>query len=338
MKVFINSYNTCTQNSAGGVQSKIFDYYNFLKARNVDVKLMDKWHDKLSDCDIVHYFSLSPEYFNEIPYVKGMGKKVVLSSIVPIKGKNKIQLNILAGNHFKLHTLLYWNKVVLDCCDAIIAETNKEKEFIVDSYNVAPSKIIVIPNGISPEVLNGNASLFRHEFKEERDFVIQVGRIDKNKNLLSVIKALDGTGVPLYVIGGPVKGHEEYFEECKKFAKENVHFLGWINHKDPMLKSALRAAKVLVLPSYYEIFGNVIFEALANSTNVVASNALPVNEWGLASAIETIDPHSVEDIHKKILKALKKEVDPEVEKYVNREFSYEAIVKKHIELYKTLMK
>lgn len=337
MKIFIDSYNRCTQNTAGGVQSKIIDYYHVLMNKGIDVKLFDKWNDKLSDCDIVHFFSLTPEYFFEIPYIKGMGKKVVISSIVPISGKFKIKMNIAADRYLNLHTLVSCNKVILNLCDLIIAETSKEKQFIMDAYGADPSKIVVIPNGISPEILGGDARLFREKYEESGDFVIQVGRIDHNKNLLSVIKALDGTNIPLYVIGGPAKGQEKYYEECRKCANSNVHFLGWIKHDDPMLKSALRAAKVLVLPSFEEIFGNAIFEALANGTNVVASNVLPVDEWGLDSVVETINPHDVGDIKEKLLRAIAKNVDTEVEKRVLREFSYEAITDRHIELYKSMI-
>ena len=246
-------------------------------------------------------------------------------------------MNIAADRYLNLHTLVSCNKVILNLCDLIIAETSKEKQFIMDAYGADPSKIVVIPNGISPEILGGDARLFREKYEESGDFVIQVGRIDHNKNLLSVIKALDGTNIPLYVIGGPAKGQEKYYEECRKCANSNVHFLGWIKHDDPMLKSALRAAKVLVLPSFEEIFGNAIFEALANGTNVVASNVLPVDEWGLDSVVETINPHDVGDIKEKLLRAIAKNVDTEVEKRVLREFSYEAITDRHIELYKSMI-
>ena len=267
-----------------------------------------------------------------------MGKKVVLSSVVPITGERRIKLSIAAGKYLKMHTLVYCCKVILDLCDAIITETSKEKDFIVEAYNVDPSKINVIPNGISQEILDGDSTLFKKLYNEEGDFVIQVGRIDQNKNLLSVIKALAGTGIQLYVVGGPAKGEEKYFDDCKSAASDNVHFLGWINHNDPMLKSALRAAKVLVLPSYEEIFGNAIFEALANGTNVVASNVLPINEWGFSSVVETINPHDIQDIRKKIKIALSKDIDPSVESFVKKEYSFSAIANKHIKLYKSLLK
>lgn len=75
MKIFINSYNRCTQNAAGGTV-KIFQTYNALKKKDIDVKLFDKWNDKLADCDIVHYFSLTAEYFLKYHILKVWGKRL----------------------------------------------------------------------------------------------------------------------------------------------------------------------------------------------------------------------------------------------------------------------
>ena len=81
----------------------------------------------------------------------------------------------------------------------------------------------------------------------------------------------------LVLIGGPDKDFAEYYEKCKEEAGSNVHFLGWVDHKDPLLASAYAAAHTFVLPSHHEIFGNTLFESGMYGCNIVSTRALPLS-------------------------------------------------------------
>lgn len=335
MKVYIDSYNTCRQNSAGGVQSKILDTCEQLKTAGLEVSLFNKWEDKVEDCDILHFFKLSNEYESLLKLAKKKGVKIVISAIVALEGGNRIALGLKIGKY--LHLPVSLSKEILDLSDAIITETILEKEFICKYYKIPTQKITVIPNGISPSILNGDPTLFRAKYDIEGKFVLQLGRFDKNKNQLNVIRALKETDVKVVFIGGPDAGQKDYFEKCKQESNSNMILAGWINHSDPMLASALLAADVLVLPSYKEIFGNAIFEGIANSTKVVATNVLPIKQWGLGEMVLPVDPSDLSDIKDKILRSLDLECNRGIVSKVIKEYSFSSIAEQHISLYNKVL-
>ena len=102
MKVFIDSYNTCRQNSAGGVQSKILDTCEHLKTAGIEVSLFNKWEDKIENCDILHFFKLSNEYESLLRLAKQRGVKIVISAVVALEGGNRIALGLKIGKFLHL--------------------------------------------------------------------------------------------------------------------------------------------------------------------------------------------------------------------------------------------
>lgn len=338
MKILFDSYNCCTQNQAGGVQNKILDLYNCLTEKNVSVTLFNKWNHKIENFDVLHLFKVSFEYFGLIQYAKSKGMKIVLSAVIPLEGKNKIKTDLLLCRLFHVHTANYFSKRIFDIVDVIVTETEKEKQFIIDVFNIESSKISVIPNGVSLDFNVADDKMFCEHYGINKPYVIQVGRIDRNKNLLSVIKALKGSGIELVVVGGPAPDEIDYFEECKRLSDETVHYVGWLKHDDPMLVSALKAAKVLVLPSHKEIFGNAVFEGAIAGNNIVLTKELPYREWGMADKFYEIDPDNVDDIKAQLIKAYKDPVNIEIAEDVKKRYSIDAISMKHIELYERLLK
>lgn len=338
MKILFDSYNTCCQNKAGGVQNKIKDLYNCMLSKSYKVNLFNKWEHSLDDYDILHLFKVSFEYWNLIKYAKSKGMRIVLSAVIPLSGSTKIKLDLLLCRLLHLHSANFFTKKNFEVVDVIVTETGREKQFIIDVFNISPDKIVVIPNGISLNFEVADAGLFCDNYDIKKNFVIQIGRIDRNKNLLSVIKALKNTGIELVVVGGPAPDEMDYFEECKRNSDETVHYVGWIKHDDPMLVSALKAAKVLVLPSHKEIFGNAVFEGAMAGCNIVLTDELPYQEWGMEGRFFSINSNSIEDIKTKILTAYKTPINNEVVKEITEHYSIDAITNHHIKLYESLLK
>jgi glycosyltransferase involved in cell wall biosynthesis len=115
---------------------------------------------------------------------------------------------------------------------------------------------------------------------EKRD-ILYLGRLHPKKgieNLISAFSLIDSKILDrhrLLIVGN---GDIRYLNRLKEQAatSKNVGAIYFLGHKDGEEKARIyREAKVMVLPSYSENFGNVVVEALANSTPVIASRFTP---------------------------------------------------------------
>lgn len=338
MKVLIQGYNTYNQNNAGGVQTKIHSYLQALQKRsNIQVDCFSMYNIKVKNYDIMHFFKLTIENNALMQYAKKQGLKIVLSSIVPIEKKNIIKANLLISRLTPIHTIQEFGLNALKMADVIIAETSKEANFIQDVYKIHADKIQVIPNGVSSKLLNMDAELAARKFHLEQKVVLLPALIDSNKNQLNVIRALKNTNIPVLLMGGENPNNQSYFEQCKKEATDNIKFTGWVKYETPLWASCYANAKVVVLPSFHEIYGNVLFEGCFCGANVVVSNVLPITEWGFEKMVAIVNPHSIKDIKNKILKAYESPMSANLSSFVRKEFTWEAVVDKHIKIYNSLL-
>lgn len=338
MKIVIQAYNTFKQNSSGGVQVRIDNLFNFFKTKNNSIDLFNKWETKISNYEIIHFFKASIEHYNLMVFAKKNGLKIVLSSIMPIEGLLKIKISLIISQYLKVNTTHFYIKKNFDLSDIILAQTIKEKKFISEAYNINFNKIKIIPNGISPFILDGDEQLFRKTYKIKGDFLLSVGRIDPNKNQLNVIKAIKNTDIKYVIIGGPdPEDQTGYYQLCKENANENVIFLGWIDSKDPILAAAYAAAKVLVLSSFKEIYGNCIYEALANNCLVACTNELEFNDTIINQYIKKFDPNDLKQIQDTLVFQMNKNENIEVSNYILKNYTWSKIADKHLNIYKELL-
>lgn len=336
IKVLVNSYLNFAQNIAGGVYSKVLNHIKSSQGSDVTIKAFDLWNDKVRDYDIIHYFALKTEFFDQLIMSKRLGKKIVISSIVTIADGFKIKIKILLGKLLHLQTNENIKQQMLIMADAVITETELEKKFIINVYSISKDKVHVIPNGVSEEIIDGDPNLFKRKYGISQDFILQVGRFDPNKNQLSVIRAMKNSKIPIVFVGGPDSTNPEYYKMCLKEASENCYFTGWINHSDPLMASVYAAAKVLVLPSHHEIFGNAIFEGAMTGCNIVATNVLPLDEFGFSDHVFAVDSHSIDSIRTALLKAYAEPIDEVFVTFVRNKYSLSSIFAKHSSLYKRL--
>lgn len=135
---------------------------------------------------------------------------------------------------------------------------------------------------------------------EYTPFALFIGRIEKQKGLMTLIKAFEETSYNLKIIGFSNNGYENELKDYLKDKKHSIEFLGEKDFNDiiPYLSSCL----FTVVPSeWYDNFPNVILESFAHKKPVVATNigSLPElvknNETGL-----TFDYASVSSLKEKI--------------------------------------
>jgi glycosyltransferase involved in cell wall biosynthesis len=151
--------------------------------------------------------------------------------------------------------------------------TEKIDAFIVPSAFTI-SKLMQY--GISPHKLNLVPTFFNHNFIDNKreivynPFALYVGRIEKEKGLLTMIKAFQKTNYQLKIIGF---SNDDYDDFLKKFSHENknIEFLGKMKFEEiiPYLSSCLFS----IVPSdIYDNFPNAVIESYAFQKSVVASS------------------------------------------------------------------
>ena len=337
MKILIDSYNEINQNKEGGMQTKIASYIEHSRGK-YEVKQFDKWNDRLEDYDILHIFMANPQELSLLKLAKSRGLKTVVSSVIPYGNRFRILASRAICKVFSIHSNWIMVQDILQNADVVIAETIYEKNFINKYYGINSDKIVVIPNGININLSSYVPGYFRKNTQIKGKFILQVGRFDSNKNQLNTIRAVKGANLQLVLIGGADKSDPLYLEKCKQEAGDNVHFLGWVDHDDPLLLAAYMECQTVVLPSYKEILGNAMIEGAACGANVVVTDVLPLDDWNIKDCCYAIKAGSVKDIRQKLLLADKKEHDDILKNKVKNLFSWDKVIERHEEIYSSLLK
>lgn len=130
-----------------------------------------------------------------------------------------------------------------------------------------------------------------------KDQVVFVGHVNEQKGVLDLLYAWESAkaraaGGKLKIVGPIQAGFSEKVESWS--GVDDVTFTGPLSHEDVMVEIA--SSKCLVLPSYTEGFPNVVLEAFAMGTPVVASDAGALPEMLSGDAGITITPGDVNGI------------------------------------------
>lgn len=150
-------------------------------------------------------------------------------------------------------------------------------------------KIVVIPNAVDVAAIKTapRADLAEFDFPPQARMILFVGRLDEQKNPVRLIEAFrivaaTHADVRLLIVGqGPLEG------ELRRSAAplgDRVRFAG--RRED--VPSLLKAATCLALPSRWEGMPNVVLEAMAAGTPVVAAPAEGIGELLRDGAAGTI--------------------------------------------------
>ncbi len=192
----------------------------------------------------------------------------------------------------------------------VVAVSEQTARDLVELYGVPRGRIRVVyqtcheafRSPVPEERLREVAA--RYELPQR--FLLAVGTIERRKNLLLALRALEGLpGVPLVAVGRPTP----YAEELVSFARARglagrVRLLSGVSTPD--LAAMYRLATLALYPSLFEGFGIPIVEALFSGTPVVTTRGGCFGEAG-GPGSAYVDPHDADALRDTIARLLEDE-------------------------------
>ncbi|MCK4892199.1 MAG: glycosyltransferase family 4 protein [Candidatus Pacebacteria bacterium] len=182
----------------------------------------------------------------------------------------------------------------------IIVPSESTKKDLIKFYKVDSDKIKVVYHGVSS--IKYPVLSIKHNNQYSFN-ILFIGRLEKRKNLVNLIKAFDifkkryeirDTKSKLILVGKKGFG----FDEIKKTIQESPY------RKDIILKDYVsedeknklyKKADLFILPSLYEGFGLPILEAMSYGVPVVCSNSSSLLEVADEVAL-LINPNNIQEI------------------------------------------
>jgi len=197
-------------------------------------------------------------------------------------------------------------------------------------YNVS-SNIAEIKLGYELGV-QGNAERFFQKYGV-KDFILCVGRFETRKNQLMLLKALEDEDVTVVLAGGGFTYQPPYATAVEQFKRKGkTIILPKLTDQD--LADAYAAAKVHVLPSWYELPGLVSLEAAFYGCNVVATRCGTAADY-LGEHAYYCDPGDDDSIRSAVLAALYAPVNPNLKEKVMT-YSWKEMADKTFDSYRTV--
>ncbi|MDO5760565.1 MAG: glycosyltransferase family 1 protein [Bacteroidota bacterium] len=336
-------------------------YSNLLDKSNITFKFPS---DKSNNNSF--FYKISQNIWREKGIVRDLIRDKVevfhgLSGQLPL-GINKTNIKTVLTIHdliFMVHPdwyspidiLFYKRKFFhsVKMADHIIAISECTKRDIIRFAKVKESKIEVIYQSFNPIFAKGvgeeEKQKIRQKYSLPKEFILNVGTIERRKNILLVVKAIkeleqySNKDIHLVIVGRKT----EYTKEISNYIEKNnlqakIHIINGVLFEE--LRVIYSMASLFVYPSIYEGFGIPIIEAMANRLPVIACKGSCLEEAGgdYSLYVENNDVKAMAEAINAFLydnnrreQAIEKGLD-HIKKFANNN-----VAQKHIDLYNSLI-
>jgi len=175
---------------------------------------------------------------------------------------------------------LFGSRRVLDDADYVICVGQSELDKA--RRELSHDRLAYLPNGVDCAkfaTADGPAFRARHRLPADAFVVLNISRIDAQKNQLLLLEAFARFHArhpqAVLVLMGP-ETQPDYAARLRAFIEASpcasrVRLLPGVRNDDPGLVQAFHACDVFVLPSMHEPFGIVVLEAWSSGRPVIAS-------------------------------------------------------------------
>lgn len=316
--------------------------------RHLHARLTLELEPTLSGVDLVHVFNLSRplEPAIQAVHAKKLGLPVVCTTIYQdlrqynrlgrrgagrllytLLGRSDARLedaralvNLLRSGSAALHAASRLARAsslqrrLLDNCDLLVFNSSLEAEIVGDQFDIS-ARTAVVPVGIDPaELTEADPTPFKERYGME-GFVLSVGRIEDLKNQLNLLRALQHESTPLVLVGNVNPLHRGYARAVARAAARRPRTLLLHELERSLVISAMAAAAVHVLPSWFETVGLVSLEAAGAGCAVVTTDRGYARAYLKEEALYC-DPADPPSIHRAIATALARGPSPALQQRV----------------------
>lgn len=227
----------------------------------------------------------------------------------------------------------YWdNSFSAEHAECLLASGENEELSLLRDYPRSKN-VMSIPFGCEVSEDRDGGTLFREKFGLE-NFILCVGRLEWRKNQLMLLKALEDSEDTIVFAASGFTYQPEYANLCKNFKRKGkTIFLERLTAEE--LASAYQAAKMHVLPSWFELPGLVTIEAGKYGTPVVVSDSGSTRSY-VGSYGFYCSPDSAESIRNAVEEAKKVSNRIEIAEHFSA-FTWDASVKGHAAMYRDVL-
>ncbi len=184
--------------------------------------------------------------------------------------------------------------------DKILTISKAAKDEIIKYFKVAPSKIAVMPMGVSDAFypVTDGIEQIKEKYGVNGDYFMYLGTLEPRKNIETLIKAYsilkrEITAPKLVIAGRKGWGYDGIFALVNELELEkDVIFTGYLDKAE--IPALLSSARAFIFPSVYEGFGMPPLEAMACGCPVITSNVSAMPEVAGDAAI-MCDPEKPEE-------------------------------------------
>ncbi|HHV15917.1 MAG TPA: glycosyltransferase family 4 protein [Gelria sp.] len=230
--------------------------------------------------------------------------------------------------------------------DRVICCSQYMQDEINTLFGRSRDDIIIIPNGVDPDIFLPMPENPRFNIGEEDKVIVFLGRLVPEKGVWYLVNSFPQVlaEVPqarLYIGGkGPMSADLRKLTQ-KLGLEDKVVFTGFIYHEER--NYIYHKARVAVFPSLYEPFGIVALEAMATNTPVIVGDV-----GGLADIVEDgvtglkVTPANEEELANAITRVLKDEnladnICNNASDVITSVYNWEVIARSTIKVYEQVL-
>lgn len=273
-------------------------YKSIKEFTDTDIELIEKKED-LHKFDLIH-FPFFDLFKKTLPFNLPKPVVVTIHDLIPLQFPNHYPPGIKGKINWQLQ------KLALKNIDQIIAVSETVKKDIETILKINPSKIKVVYSAPSDSFrkITDKKTLeaLKTKYKLPDEFVLYVGNINWNKNILNTTEAVLSAGKNLVIIGAAFLDKNNINHPEKKSFKtwlekyennENIKIIGFTQTEE--IAGIMSLAECLIFASFYEGFGIPVLEAQSCELPVITSKISATAEIAGKGAI-LVDPENVTDI------------------------------------------